>query len=59
MVLEKLEADIERIAAETEADEQLLRLIIALDCSAPIPTLRGVALQESGAWRGGALLRFR
>ena len=36
-VVEKLAADIERMSVETETDEQLLRLIVALDAHRPNP----------------------
>ena len=36
-VMDKLAADIERISVETETDEQLLRLIVALDAHRPSP----------------------
>lgn len=35
--MERLEADIERISVETDADEQLLRFMVALDSLAPAP----------------------
>ena len=44
--MEKLAADVERISVETETDEQLLRLIVALDAHSPGPA---ASTQESSS----------